>query len=226
MGYLFHYPSRMSGIPPVAGYLVYPHMDNSRRTTGLWQVENCLERGYEKCGTRVTSPQVSNAPGVVTMNEIIYKPIGVIRSPHMELEGMPIQPSGAEGVRGTIELNPDFGPGLKDLDGFSYVMLFYHFHRSYGYSLETRTFLDETPHGVFSTRIPRRPNAIGLSVVKVIEVRGNVVEIEDVDILDGTPLLDIKPFVPQFDNRATGKIGWIADKISGIRTARSDDRFK
>jgi tRNA (adenine37-N6)-methyltransferase len=160
------------------------------------------------------------------MDEIVYKPIGVIRSPHKEVEGMPIQPSGAKGVRGTVELKPEFAQGLKDLGDFSYVMLLYHFHRSHGYSLETKTFLDDRPHGVFATRVPRRPNAIGVSVVRIEKLQGNIVEIEDVDILDGTPLLDIKPFVPDFDNREPGKIGWLSDRVSRIRSTKSDDRFK
>lgn len=160
------------------------------------------------------------------MDDIVYKPIGVIRSPFTEAEGMPIQPSGAQGVCGTVELEPEFALGLKDLDGFSYAMLLYHFHRSSGYSLETKPFLDDTPRGVFSTRAPKRPNPIGVSVVRVLGIQGSTIEIEDVDILDGTPVLDIKPFVPEIDNREPGKIGWFSRRALEVRTMKADDRFK
>lgn len=160
------------------------------------------------------------------MDDIVYRPIGVIHSPFTELEGMPIQPSGAGGVRGQVEVMPEFVLGLKDLDGFSYAMLLYHFHRSTGYSLETKPFLDDTPRGVFSTRAPKRPNPIGVSVVRILGIEGGIVEIEDVDILDGTPLIDIKPFIPEIDNREPGKIGWFSRRALEARTLKSDDRFK
>lgn len=160
------------------------------------------------------------------MDEIVYTPIGVIRSPHTETKGMPIQPSGAKGVRGKVELAPEFAAGLKDLEGFSYAMLLYHFHRSTGYSLETKPFLDDTPRGVFSTRAPKRPNPIGVSVVRVLGIKGCTMEIEDVDILDGTPVLDIKPFIPEIDNREPGKIGWFSRRALEARTMKADDRFE
>jgi tRNA (adenine37-N6)-methyltransferase len=160
------------------------------------------------------------------MDAIVYTPIGVIRSPFKEVEGMPIQPSGATGVRGKVELAPEYAPGLKDLEGFSYAMLLYHFHCSTGYALETTPFLDDTPRGVFSTRAPKRPNPIGVSVVRIVGIEGGTIEIEDVDILDGTPVLDIKPFVPEIDNREPAKIGWFSRRALEARTAKADDRFK
>ena len=137
------------------------------------------------------------------MNAISYTPIGVIRSPFKEPAGMPIQSVAAKGVAGIIELDPTYQDGLQDLEGFSYLLLLYHFHlvrRSP--SLVVTPFLDDQPHGVFATRSPQRPNPIGLSVVRLVRVEGTQVHIEDVDVVDGTPLLDIKPYVPAFDVRA------------------------
>ena len=138
---------------------------------------------------------------------------------------MPIQPAGARGVRGYIEVLPEFVPGLKDVDGFSHLMLLYHFHLVEGYSLEVVPFLDDTPRGVFATRAPRRPNPIGLSVVRLESVQGARLNIRDVDIVDGTPLLDIKPFVPVFDNRDTTRIGWLTEKSTEAGEKKSDHRF-
>lgn len=160
------------------------------------------------------------------MLKISYTPIGVIHSPFKDVEGMPIQPAGASGIEGTVEVSPDLAPGLKDLDGFSHIILIYHFHLSEGYSLQVKPFLDNTLRGVFATRAPRRPNAIGLSVVKLAGVTGNVLHVQDVDVLDGTPVLDIKPFVPEFDNRHTDKIGWLTGKDRLVGEIRADRRFR
>jgi len=160
------------------------------------------------------------------LDQIVFKPIGIIHTPFTNREGMPIQPSGAEGVRGTVEIAPEFAAGLKDLDGFSYIMLIYHFHLSSGYELEVVPFMDDTPRGVFATRAPKRPNGIGVSVVKLLKVEGNVLEVEDLDVIDGTPLLDIKPFVPDIDNREGGSSGWLSGKAMKMRTKKSDGRFR
>jgi tRNA (adenine37-N6)-methyltransferase len=160
------------------------------------------------------------------MDVIRYRPIGVIRSPFDDVEGMPIQPNASKGTRGTVELNPDLEPGLKDLDRFSHIVLLYHFHLSRGYSLEVKPFLDDSLRGVFATRAPRRPNALGISVVRLIRIDGNILEIQDVDVLDGTPLLDIKPFIPQFDNREAARIGWLAEKIADSDRVKADSRFR
>jgi tRNA-Thr(GGU) m(6)t(6)A37 methyltransferase TsaA len=159
------------------------------------------------------------------MDEIIYKPIGMIHSPFTEVEGMPIQPSGAAGVKGTVELRADLAPGLKDLEGFSHIMLIYHFHLSIGYSLDVKPFLDDTLRGVFATKAPRRPNPIGLSVVRLTGISGSTLTIEDVDVVDGTPLLDIKPFVPDFDNREAQRTGWLTKQASRVNEVRADRRF-
>ena len=128
--------------------------------------------------------------------EIIYQPIGVIHSQYQDIVDMPIQSSGAKGVQGRVEIHPEFADGLMDLQGSSHLFLIYHFHRVESMQLMVIPFLDTVPRGVFSTRAPKRPNPIGLSVVKLVKIDGLNLEIENVDILDGTPLLDIKPHVP------------------------------
>lgn len=160
------------------------------------------------------------------MGEIVYFPIGIIRSPFRTVEGTPIQPAGASGVRGTIELREEFLAGLKDLDGFSHIILIYHFNLSPGYALEVKPFLDDRLRGVFATRAPKRPNPIGISVVKLIGIEGMILYIEDVDIVDGTPLLDIKPYVPQFDSRETELIGWLSGRVEAVEQSKADERFK
>ena len=157
--------------------------------------------------------------------EIRYKPIGIIHSPFKDVKGMPIQPSGAKGVAGTIEIRPDFIEGLKDLDGFSHIMLIYHFHLSKGYTLSVKPFVDDKLRGVFATRAPRRPNPIGISVVKLIRVERNVLCIENVDIVDGTPLLDIKPYIYEVDVYEVEKAGWLSGKAETMHNIRADKRF-
>ncbi len=159
------------------------------------------------------------------MDQIVYRPIGVIRSPFLERKGMPIQPIGAVGVRGRVELEPDLAPGLRDVDGFSHLILLYHFHESEGYSLEVQPFLDDRLRGLFASRAPLRPNPIGLSVVRLVAVEGNVLHIEDVDILDGTPLLDIKPYIPEFDSKPEATTGWLGERAGLAKDVRSDERF-
>lgn len=159
------------------------------------------------------------------MESIIFRPIGVVHSPFTTLEGMPLQTVAAEGVRGSVEIEPAFGAGLRDLDGFSHVILLTHLHRMSGFALEVTPYLDDQTHGIFATRSPRRPNPLGLSVVRLIAVEGCTLLIEDVDVLDGTPLLDLKPYVPAFDVRATDRIGWFSDRLDRIHTTRSDQRF-
>lgn len=159
------------------------------------------------------------------MEQITYKPIGLIHSPFTHVEGMPIQPGGAVGVKGTVEIDADLAPGLKDLDGFSHIVLIYHLHLSEGYSLEVIPFLDDVPRGIFATRSPRRPNSIGLSVVRLTGISGRILTIEEVDVLDETPLLDIKPFVPAFDNREAQSVGWFADVADKCSLIKADRRF-
>ncbi len=161
----------------------------------------------------------------LVMNEIVFRPIGIVRSPFNEVEGMPIQASGAKGIRGKVEIDPGLVEGLKDIEGFSHIIVTYYFHKCKGCSLMVTPFLDDDLHGVFATRVPRRPNAIGLSVLRLTGVKNNILEVEDVDILDRTPVLDIKPFVPEFDHRETEMTGWFKGRASNADRVRADGRF-
>ncbi len=160
------------------------------------------------------------------MNAIVYQPIGVIVSPYKTREGMPIQASGAQGIRGSVKVFPPYRDGLKDLDGFSHIILLYHFHRTQEKALVVTPFLDDQPRGVFATRSPNHPNAIGHSIVRLLAVEGLRLTIEDVDILDGTPLLDIKPYVPAFDHRTPERVGWLEKAQRRAGQKRADTRFK
>ena len=159
------------------------------------------------------------------MYEIILSPIGIIHSPYKSIEDVPIQSKAAKGIKGRVELKPQYQEGLKDLEGFSHIYLIFNFHLSSGYDLTVKPFLDNTYRGLFSTRAPRRPAQIGLSVVKLIRIEGNILNIEDIDMVDGTPLLDIKPYIPKFDNRTKVRIGWLTDKIDKMDQLKSDGRF-
>ena len=159
------------------------------------------------------------------MAEIIYQPIGIIRSPHKHAQGTPIQPTAAEGIPGQVEIFPQFVPGLQDLDGFSHVILLYHFDRVGTHRLKVKPFLDVEFRGVFATRAPSRPNPIGLSIVELLRIQGNCLEILGVDILDGTPLLDLKPYVDRFDVRHSAHQGWLEANLPGLNGKTDDGRF-
>lgn len=137
-------------------------------------------------------------------------PIGVVHSPHREATGAPIQPRWAAGIEGTVEVFPEFAPGLRDLDGFDRVWLLYWFDRVRAAQLEAVPYLDTQTRGIFATRAPSRPNAIGLSCVRLVAVKGTTLRVAELDVLDGTPLLDIKPFIPDFDVFPVERIGWYA----------------
>ena len=157
---------------------------------------------------------------------ISYRPIGKIRSPFKGVEKVPIQPSAASGIRGTVEVSAEFAPGLQDLSGFSHVILLYHFHRVMQSRLTVVPFLDDQPRGVFATRAPSRPNPIGLSIVRLLGIEENLLHVENLDIVDGTPLLDIKPYVPAFDHNKAERTGWLESSGARVEETRSDDRFK
>jgi tRNA-Thr(GGU) m(6)t(6)A37 methyltransferase TsaA len=157
---------------------------------------------------------------------IAYRPIGTIYTPFEGIEQVPIQPTGAGGIRGTVEVLPEFVAGLKDLDGFSHIILLYHFHRVSQVKLTVVPFLDVEPRGVFATRAPSRPNPIGLSIVRLLGIEANVLQVENVDIVNGTPLLDIKPYVPAFDHNQVERTGWLEMAGQEVKEKRSDDRFK
>ena len=159
------------------------------------------------------------------MQEIIYKPIGKIKSPFQKPEGTPIQPPGAKGVEGKVKLLPEYAKGLKDIEGFSHIILLYHCHLSGECSLRNKPFMEDKEHGIFAIRAPSRPNSIGLSIVRLKKREENILHIEDVDIVDGTPLLDIKPYVTNFDERKDVKIGWLEENIDELSEKRDDGRF-
>jgi len=157
---------------------------------------------------------------------IKFQQIGTIHTPFKETSDMPIQPAGARGVCGTIEILPEFAEGLKDLEGFSHLILIYHFHRVQKTKLSVTPFMDTKKRGVFATRAPMRPNPIGLSIVKLLDVEGNKIDIENVDMINNTPLLDIKPYVPEFDHQPYVRVGWLEKYRDKVHNHKSDDRFK
>ncbi|MFA6997809.1 MAG: tRNA (N6-threonylcarbamoyladenosine(37)-N6)-methyltransferase TrmO [Lentisphaerae bacterium] len=142
------------------------------------------------------------------MEEIIYRPIGVIHSSHSKPEETPIQPIFAEGCRGTAEIFPEYGEGLMDLEGFSHIYLLFYFHQAENCRLKVKPYLEDVEHGVFATRAPCRPNRIGISIVRLLSRSDNILELDDLDIIDGTPLIDIKPYCAKFDCIATLSNGW------------------
>jgi tRNA-Thr(GGU) m(6)t(6)A37 methyltransferase TsaA len=166
-----------------------------------------------------------NVFGLAIMREVIYKPIGVVHSPFESPKDVPIQSTAAKGVAGSVEVFQEFMEGLNDVEGFSHLILIYHFHLAQKYSLLVTPFLDKSFHGVFSTRAPSRPNPIGVSVVRLTKIKQNLLEVQDLDILDGTPLLDIKPFIPEFDHRNAERIGWLEKKVEKMNSRKDDGRF-
>ena len=150
-------------------------------------------------------------------------PIGTIHSPFKNPQGMPIQPVFAKGAEGIVELLPQFAEGLKDLQGFERIWLVYWFDRAAETKLIVKPFRDDAQRGLFSTRAPCRPNPIGISPVRLLRIAGNDLYVGDIDVLDGTPLLDIKPYIPEFDSFTDAKYGWMQNLKNKAATA--DDRF-
>jgi len=157
--------------------------------------------------------------------DIIFHPIGRIHSPFQDLTDMPIQPSSETSASGRIEIFPEYAAGLKDLDGFSHIILIYYLHKVKHTHLTVTPFLDSQPRGVFATRAPVRPNPIGISIVPLLKIEGQILYIDQLDVLDGTPLLDIKPYVPDFDQRPNVRKGWLEGVGGKVKRTRSDDRF-
>lgn len=152
-------------------------------------------------------------------------PVGMIHTPFDSLEGMPIQPSEASDIQGTVVLKPEYEKGLTDIDGFSHIILLFWLHKSKGYNLMVKPFLDDKKRGLFSTRAPRRPNPIGLSTVQLLKREGPVLTVKGIDILNNTPLIDIKPYVPKFDIKEVTRSGWLEKNQLKAASTRSDDRF-
>lgn len=159
------------------------------------------------------------------MESVSYTPIGIIHSPFKKPAGTPIQPHGAVRGTGTVELFPRYTEGLKDIEGFSHIILIYHFHLAKQPTLTAQPFMDHIPRGIFSIRAPSRPNPIGISTVRLVAVDENVLHIEDMDIVDGTPLLDIKPYVPAFDHREVDAIGWLEESVDKMPQTTDNGRF-
>jgi tRNA-Thr(GGU) m(6)t(6)A37 methyltransferase TsaA len=159
------------------------------------------------------------------MRSIRLTPIGVIHSPFAEAAGTPVQAAAAPGIEGSVEVLAPYVAGLKDLEGFSHLVLLYYFHRAGPASLEVVPFLDDRVHGVFATRAAARPNPIGMSVVRLLGIEGAVLRICDLDMLEGTPLLDIKPYVPAFDHRVDTSTGWLQGRTARMIGAADDGRF-
>lgn len=159
------------------------------------------------------------------MNRITYFPIGVAHSPFRSPEGTPIQAGVAKDIQARIEIFPEYAKGLKDLEGFSHIIVLFHLHVAKFKSLNVIPFLDTESHGIFSTRSPGRPNPIGFSVVELERIEKDMLFVKGVDILDGSPILDIKPYVPQFDVFETTKNGWIEKNVHRMKIQKDDGRF-
>lgn len=153
------------------------------------------------------------------------KPIGTIFTPFVTLEDMPIQPKGAQSVIGTVELAEEYLAGLVDLDGFSHIYLLYQFHMAQRTALTVTPFMDTKPRGVFATRSPLRPNHIGISIVRLVGIAKNILTVEGIDILSGTPLLDVKPYIAAFDAVDDSRSGWMQGSVEDVSRKRSDSRF-
>lgn len=153
------------------------------------------------------------------------EPIGIIHSPFTSLEDMPIQPGGAADIIGTVAIDERYRAGLADLEGFSHIYLLYLFHQARRTALTVVPFMDSRPRGVFATRSPLRPNHIGLSIVEIAAIAGNIVTVRGVDVLDGTPLLDLKPYIAAFDGVGPSRSGWMQASAAEVAARRSDDRF-
>lgn len=151
--------------------------------------------------------------------------IGTVHSPFKEPKGVPIQPTAAKDIKGSIEIKDEFKNGLCDLDGFSYIIVLFNFHLSTGYKMKVIPFLDDTPRGLFSTRAPNRPSSIGLSIVRLDKIEGSTLHITGVDIVDGTPVLDIKPYIPKLNPDGDIKIGWLKKASHKFDTKTADDRM-
>ena len=157
--------------------------------------------------------------------DLTYRSIGIVRSPFTQPAGMPIQPSRAHAVEGSLELDREYWDGLQDLDGFSHLLLVAHLHRASSAQLQVVPFLDTRPRGIFATRAPARPNPIAVSVLRILRVEPGRVHVAELDLLDGTPILDIKPYVPEFDVRVAASSGWYAAAARKDECVVADARF-
>lgn len=189
-----------------------PLFDNRPFAASGWVSEEHLDRvrsRSERSIKQAIKKPIERNESVMRAQDFSFDPIGMIRTRFKDKKEAPIQGVFADKSMGMVEVLPEYTHGLRDVGGFSHLMLFYHFHLASAYSLISMPFLEEEPHGIFSIRHFNRPNPIGMSVVKLEHADGNILHISEVDILDQTPLLDIKPFVPAYDNRAGATGGWL-----------------
>ncbi len=173
-------------------------------------------------GGQTGTQQIASVDRDGAVNE--FERIGTIHSPFTEESGMPIQGAFSDAM-GVVELDADYEAGLRDIEDFSHVILLYQFHAAGEYDLQVKPFMEDDVHGVFATRAPRRPNPIGMSVVELENVSGGSLFVSGIDVLDGTPLLDVKPFVPDFNGVKEAEIGWLEDSIENEDRRTADDRF-
>ena len=174
---------------------------------------------------KITAPETSRF-NTTTEGKDEVEPIGTIHSPFTDVANMPIQPHGAADVEGTVHIWESYVEGLKDLEGFSHIYLIYLFHKAERISLTVTPFMDATVRGVFATRSPLRPNHIGLSIVQLVKIENGILTVKGVDVLDGTPLLDIKPYIRNFDSVEKSLSGWMVASKDEVAKKRSDGRFK
>jgi tRNA-Thr(GGU) m(6)t(6)A37 methyltransferase TsaA len=159
--------------------------------------------------------------------DIVFRSIGTIHSAHKELDKIPIQPVFANGIKGKVVLKPEFIDGILNLQAFSHIYLFYYFHMSQKTRLHVKPYLSDEEQGIFATRAPHRPNKLGMSLVRLASIEGDTLYIEDIDIVDGTPLIDIKPYIKRFDLRRSVRSGWhdeISEDTVSARGRRNYDR--
>jgi tRNA-Thr(GGU) m(6)t(6)A37 methyltransferase TsaA len=165
----------------------------------------------------------------VSSKKIIFQSIGIIHSPHKEISKIPIQPVFCNDIEGTVLLNSEYADGLNGLQGFSHIYLFYYFCHSQKTCLRLKPYLSDHEYGIFATRAPHRPNKLGMSLVRLDRIENNIIYVRDLDILDGTPLLDIKPYIQRFDSRENVKSGWqddISDDVAYDRGLRNFEKQK
>jgi tRNA-Thr(GGU) m(6)t(6)A37 methyltransferase TsaA len=160
------------------------------------------------------------------MDSIVLKPIGVVRSEHTRMDKTPVLPVFAEGCRGTVEVFPEYAAGLQDIEGFSHIYLLFYMDRAVTGKLLVKPFVGDVERGVFATRSPSRPNPIGLSVVELIRREENILLVDGLDILDGTAVLDIKPFIGKFDNRQTTRDGWLDEFDDSAISGRAQQAYE
>jgi tRNA-Thr(GGU) m(6)t(6)A37 methyltransferase TsaA len=186
------------------------------RTLALWRLSAC----------RAALSFVEAVFDNRTVEPIVYRPIGYVVSPHTDLDGMPLQPAADTEGESRIEVSEPHRGCLVDLDGFTHVWVLAHLHEMLGWDPTVRAFLDDKQHGTFATRSPRRPNPIGLSLARIVVVEPSAVVVDGLDLLNGSPVLDLKPFVPLFDT-PEGEVqsGWFEGHAEGIFARTSDDRF-